>query len=127
MGDMFADAQFIKTDTTALVAGRPASKGKATGLVTIVLEKDVTSADIPEGAVLVCDITTPDYMPLIQKASAVVTDRGGILSHAAIVCRELGKPCVAATGNGTSILKNGQAVVVDADAGTVTAPLIQRG
>lgn len=120
MGDMFADTQFTKTDATALVSGRPASKGKATGLVAIVLEEDIAGADMPEGAVLVCDITTPDYMPLIQKASAVVTDRGGILSHAAIVCRELGKPCVAATGNGANVLKPNQLVTVDADTGTVT-------
>lgn len=119
MGEMFADAQAAKTTGDALLKGQPASKGKATGAVKIVLEKDLASATINEGDVLVCDITTPDYMPLMQKAAAVVTDRGGILSHAAIVCRELGKPCVAATGNGTSTLKDGQKVTVDADAGTV--------
>jgi len=119
LGDMFADAAYAKNDQEALLKGQPASKGKASGPVKIVLQKDIAHADINEGDVLVCDITTPDYVQLMRKAAAVVTDRGGILSHAAIVCRELGKPCVAATGSSTTILKNGQMITVDADAGVV--------
>lgn len=119
MGDMFADAQQTKKSGDALVKGQTASKGSATGRVKIVLEKDLSDATINDGDILVCDMTTPDYVPLIQKAGAVVTDRGGILSHAAIVCRELGKPCVAGTQNATTTLKDGQKVTVSADAGTV--------
>jgi phosphohistidine swiveling domain-containing protein len=119
LGKMFSDAQAAAPSGNALLRGQPASKGVATGKVKIILEKDVATATITDGDVLVCDITTPDYMPLMQKAAAVVTDRGGILSHAAIVCRELGKPCVAATGNATSVLKNGQKITVNADSGAV--------
>jgi pyruvate, water dikinase len=71
--------------------------------------------------VLVCRMTTPDYLPLMQKAAAIVTDVGGILSHAAIVARELGKPCLTATGSGTTTLHDGQEVEVDGDAGLVRA------
>jgi pyruvate,water dikinase len=55
----------------------------------------------------------------MQKAVAIVTDQGGILSHAAIVARELKKPCIVGTGNATTLLKNGQIVAVNADSGTV--------
>lgn len=120
MGDMFADTQTAaQTTSEAVVKGQPASKGVATGTVTIVHKADVATATINDGDILVCDITTPDYVGLMQKAGAVVTERGGILSHAAIVCRELGTPCVAATGNATTVLKNGQKVTVNADAGEV--------
>jgi pyruvate,water dikinase len=69
--------------------------------------------------VLVCEVTTPNYVPLMQKAVAIVTDQGGILSHAAIVARELKKPCIVGTGNATKILKTGQIVSVDANNGAV--------
>lgn len=122
MGDMFADAQAAPHHgTNALLKGQPASKGTATGTVKIVREADIATATIAKGDILVCDITTPDYVALMQKAAAVVTERGGILSHAAIVCRELGKPCVAATGNATSVLKDGQKITVDATAGEIHA------
>ena len=55
----------------------------------------------------------------MQKAAAIVTNRGGILTHAAIVARELGKPCVIGTKNATKILKDGDEVEVDADKGAV--------
>jgi pyruvate,water dikinase len=61
------------------------------------------------------------YVPLMQKAVAIVTDQGGILSHAAIIARELGKPCIVGTGNATKELKNGQLVTVNATNGTVIA------
>lgn len=120
LGDMLSDAQTANnTAAGALVRGQPASRGSATGVVKIVHEADVATAHINEGDILVCDITTPDYIQLIQKAAAVVTDRGGILSHAAIVCRELGKPCIAGTSNATTVLKNGQKITVNATDGVV--------
>lgn len=121
LGEMLSDTQVTShQNTDALTKGQSASRGAATGTVKIVREADIATATINEGDILVCDITTPDYIGLMQKAAAVVTDRGGILSHAAIVCRELGKPCIAATGNATSVLKNGQRVKVDATNGLVT-------
>lgn len=118
LGDMLSDAQSADENTgDALVKGQPASRGSVTGTVKIVHEADITDAVISENDILVCDITTPDYIQLIQKAAAVITDRGGILSHAAIVCRELGKPCIAGTGNATKVLRDGQKITVNATEG----------
>jgi phosphoenolpyruvate synthase/pyruvate phosphate dikinase len=101
----------------ALLTGQVGSAGKARGRVRIVLEPE--GAAIEPGEILVCRMTTPDYLPLMQRAAAVVTDIGGILSHAAIVARELHKPCIVATGTATSTLRDGQEIEVDADAGIV--------
>jgi phosphohistidine swiveling domain-containing protein len=120
LGKMYADA-VMRTNidsSNALVSGQTGSPGKSEGPVCIVAP-DNLSVDFPVGGVLVCPVTTPDYVPLMQKAAAIVTDQGGILSHAAIVARELHKPCIVGTGNATAVLKNGQNVMVDADAGTV--------
>lgn len=80
---------------------------------------DNLDVSFPDNGILVCEVTTPDYVPLMQKASAIVTDQGGILSHAAIVARELHKPCIVGTGNATKMLKDNDLAFVDADAGTV--------
>lgn len=72
-----------------------------------------------EGDVLVTGMTRPEFMPLIQKASAIVTEAGGILCHAAITARELKKPCIVGTQVATKVLKDGDLVEVDADKGVV--------
>lgn len=105
-------------DSGGLVRGMTGSPGKAEGMVQVV-EPDNIDADFPDGGVLVCAVTTPNYVPLMRKAAAIVTDQGGILSHAAIVARELKVPCIVGTGNATKVLKNGQAVSVEADLGIV--------
>ncbi len=101
----------------SIVQGRSASQGQATGKVRIVT--DPADTEFAEGEVLVCKMTSPDYLPLMQKAAAIVTDEGGILCHAAIVARELGKPCIVSSGDATVKLQNGQEVVVDATEGVV--------
>lgn len=119
LGDMYAEAApAINKD--ALVTGRCGSPGKAAGKVHIVLPEDVATAKLEYDEVLVCTMTSPDYLPLMQQAAAIVTDLGGVLSHAAIIARELKKPCVTGTKNATSILQPGQSVVVDGTAGIVT-------
>ncbi|MDB5161142.1 MAG: hypothetical protein JWO96_522 [Candidatus Saccharibacteria bacterium] len=120
LGKMYED-MVVQTSgkTGGLVKGQVGSPGKAKGPVKIV-QADNIDADFPDGAVLVCAVTTPDYVPLMQKAAAIITDQGGILSHAAIVARELKKPCIVGTGNATKVLKEGQIVSVDADKGTVS-------
>jgi pyruvate,water dikinase len=72
-----------------------------------------------EGDVLVTEMTSPDYVPAMRRASAIVTDTGGRTSHAAIVSRELGIPCVVGTGTATSTLKTGQVVSVDGRSGKI--------
>lgn len=64
-------------------------------------------------------MTHVDYLPLVKKCSAIITDAGGILSHAAIIARELSKPCVIGTSNATNIIKDGSTVEVDAVNGVV--------
>jgi phosphohistidine swiveling domain-containing protein len=121
LGNMYADFQ-IKTashNPAALVSGQIGSAGTAKGPVRIISLDNLDNDDFPAGSVLVCKVTTPKFVPLMEKAVAIVTDQGGILSHAAIVARELKKPCIVATGNATEKLKNGQGVFVNADAGLV--------
>jgi pyruvate,water dikinase len=72
-----------------------------------------------EGEVLVADQTTPSFVPLMRMAAAIVTGKGGITSHAAIVSRELKKPCVIAVKDVNKILKTGDMVEVDANKGIV--------
>ena len=75
---------------------------------------------IEDGEILICPITTPSWAPVFGKIQAVVTDIGGIMSHAAIVCREYGVPAVVGTGYGTKTIKTGQRVRVDGSTGVVT-------
>jgi phosphoenolpyruvate synthase/pyruvate phosphate dikinase len=74
---------------------------------------------IKSGDVLVCAMTTPDWVPYMKKASAIVTDEGGVTCHAAIISRELKKPCIVGTKIATSVLKDGDLVEVNADKGIV--------
>jgi phosphoenolpyruvate synthase/pyruvate phosphate dikinase len=105
-----SDAQIIK--------GRVAFKGKVRGIVKIIFTK-AKIKDFKRGYILVSPMTTPDYLPAMKKAAAFITDEGGITCHAAIIARELKKPCVIGTKIATKILKNGDLVEVDAEQGIV--------
>lgn len=71
------------------------------------------------GEILVTQTTDPEMLPALQKASAAITDIGGMLSHTAITSRELNIPCIVGTKNATSVLKNGDLVEIDAEHGVV--------
>ena len=86
----------------------------------VVLEPADFASLLP-GEVLVCPYTNPSWTPLFERAVAVVVDTGGLASHAAIVAREYGIPAVMGTGTGTRILRDGDVVTVDGDAGVVRA------
>lgn len=101
-----------------LLKGAAASLGAASGPVTII-HKPTEIDKINKGDVLVTEMTTPDYVPAMKKACAIVTDVGGRTCHAAIVSRELGIPCVVGTGTATSTLKTGQVITVDGAKGMV--------
>ena len=95
-----------------LLDGDAASPGLATGPVKII--HDPTKIHLVlEGDILVAEMTTPDFVPAMKRAAAIVTDKGGRTSHASIVSRELGIPCIVGTGEATKILKNGQIITVD--------------
>lgn len=101
-----------------LLKGAAASMGAASGPVTII-HKPTEIDKINKGDILVTEMTTPDYVPAMKKACAIVTDVGGRTCHAAIVSRELGIPCVVGTGTATSSLKTGQVITVDGSKGLV--------
>ncbi|OGI92088.1 hypothetical protein A3A09_02175 [Candidatus Nomurabacteria bacterium RIFCSPLOWO2_01_FULL_42_20] len=98
--------------------GLTASLGKAQGKVRVLKSvKEINK--IKEGEILVAVMTRPDYVPAMKKAAAIVTDEGGITSHAAIVSRELKIPCVIGTKIATHVLKDGDLVEVNANHGLV--------
>lgn len=99
--------------------GQPACIGKAQGIVRIInTVEDMKKMNT--GDILVSMATTPDLVPAMRKASAIITEQGGITSHAAIVSRELHVPCVIGTLIATRVLNDGDEVEVDASAGRVT-------
>ncbi len=101
-----------------LLSGLAASPGIASGKVKVIHSaKEIKKVD--EGDVLVTEMTTPDFVPAMRKAVAIVTDSGGRTSHAAIVSRELGIPAVVGTQLATKNLRNGEVITVDGSVGAV--------
>jgi pyruvate,water dikinase len=101
-----------------LLSGAPASPGIATGPVKLVPD-DSQIDKVQNGDILVAEMTTPDFVPAMKRAVAIVTDRGGRTAHAAIVSRELGIPCIVGSEKATTILKDGQIITVDGASGKV--------
>ncbi len=109
-----------KVEAAAILTGVAASPGIAAGLVKIV--PDASQIDkVQNGDILVAEMTTPDFVPAMKRAVAIVTDRGGRTAHAAIVSRELGIPCVVGTEVATKTLTDGQEITVDGYRGEVYA------
>lgn len=115
--------QAVRTDT---LRGQPANGGSVRGKAHVIMVNFSNFAlarrameTMPRGAILVADTTSPELLGACEKASAILTNQGGLLSHAAIVSRELGIPCIVGLGNATSVLHDGDEVEVDADHGIV--------
>lgn len=102
----------------ALVQGLGASPGVAAGRVRV-LASPAEGRQLQPGEVLVAEMTSPDWVPTMRRAAAIVTDRGGMTCHAAIVSRELRKPCVVGTRTATRTLRAGEPVTVDGSTGEV--------
>jgi len=102
-----------------LVQGLAASAGRASGLVRVLHSPD-EGHELQNGEVLVAPMTSPDWVPTMRRAAAVVTDGGGMTCHAAIVSRELGVPAVVGARNATTVLRDGELVTVDGAQGVVT-------
>ncbi len=101
-----------------LLKGLGVSPGKGSGKVKIITDvKDITRFE--KGNILVTEMTTPDWVPAMKVAAAVVTNLVGKTCHAAIVGRELGIPCIVGSENATQVLKDGQLVTVDGQRGLV--------
>jgi phosphoenolpyruvate synthase/pyruvate phosphate dikinase/DNA-binding Xre family transcriptional regulator len=106
------------TESDTIITGKVASQGFAKGIVCVVRTVNEFSK-FKDGQILVTGMTRPEFVPLMKKAAGIVTNEGGITSHAAIVSRELGKPCIIGTKNATELLHDGDLVEVRALHGTV--------
>jgi len=109
-------AQDLKVIVRGISAGR---RGYGIGKAKVVLNIEDAHSSMSKGDVLVTGMTDPDFVPFMKMASAIVTDKGGITSHAAIVSRELNIPCVVGTENATQIMKTGQEYTVDSRNGVI--------
>ncbi|KJK11533.1 hypothetical protein UB45_13850 [Terrabacter sp. 28] len=113
--------QWLGDDDTAesgTITGMAASPGVAEGLARVVTHADQLG-EVQEGEILVATITAPSWGPIFGKIKATVTDIGGMMSHAAIVCREYALPAVTGTGNGSTTIRTGQRIRVDGNTGRV--------
>jgi len=119
-----ADGQSETEPGAVLIRGLGAAPGRAGGAARL-LHSLAEAGRLGAGDVLVTHMTSPDWVPLMRKAAAIVTDSGGMTCHAAIVSRELGIPCVVGTGDATKRLRDGELVTVDATRGVVTEGIAQ--
>ncbi|MGI0071487.1 MAG: phosphoenolpyruvate synthase [Thermoplasmata archaeon] len=109
-----------------ILRGFGASPGIATGIARV-LHGPAEMEKLKTGEVLVTSMTTPDMVPAMSQAAAIVTDEGGMTCHAAIVSRELGVPCVVGTREATKLLSDGMEVTVDGKTGSVYKGVALRG
>jgi pyruvate,water dikinase len=100
------------------LTGMAASPGAVEGRARVIYDADQLG-EVEDGEILVATITAPSWGPIFGKIKAAVTDIGGMMSHAAIVCREYGLPAVTGTGSGSTTIKTGQLIRVDGTAGRV--------
>jgi len=112
------ESEKSEEESKELIRGLGASPGRGSGEVRVLVSPDKDNG-FESGDVLVAAMTTPDWVPLMMKASAIVTDGGGVTCHAAIVSREMGLPCVVGTRNATKVLQDKMLVTVDGTHGTV--------
>ena len=110
------NVQALRVVVRGISAGR---RGYGVGKAKVVLNPDEANRIMTKGDVLVTGMTDPDYVPFMKIASAIVTDRGGVTSHAAIVSRELNTPCVVGTETGTKVMKTGEEYTVDSINGLI--------
>ncbi len=108
-----------KITNSGCIEGAVAFKGVVKGIVRIILDPNKISL-FNQGDILVTGMTRPEFLPFVKKAGAIITDVGGTLCHAAIVARELKKPCIIGTAIATTVLKDGDMVEVNADKGVIT-------
>lgn len=106
----------LKVVVKGIAAGK---RGYGVGVAKVVLTPDEAAKNMKKGNVLVTDMTNPDFVPFMRIASAIVTDKGGITSHAAIVSRELSIPCVVGTETATHVMKTGKEYTVDSRNGVI--------
>ena len=101
------------------IKGMPTYSGRLIGRAKVCFGAKDAFEKVEEGDILICSMTLPDYLPAIKKAGAILTDEGGITCHAAIISRELKKPCIVGTINATDVFKDGDLLEFDSTTGVV--------
>ncbi|MDM9381208.1 PEP/pyruvate-binding domain-containing protein [Chlorogloeopsis sp. ULAP01] len=99
--------------------GLGAAAGRVTATAHVVANSRQKPTQIPKGVILVTSIITPDWLPILQQAGGIITEQGGLTSHAAILARELGIPAIGNLANATTFIQNGERVLIDGDKGEV--------
>jgi phosphohistidine swiveling domain-containing protein len=107
-----------KSEGETFVKGSVACKGNIKGIAQIILSPKELSS-FKEGNILITNMTTPDFVIALKKASGIITNEGGVTCHAAIISRELNIPCIIGTKNATTVFKNGDLIEMDSDKGIV--------
>jgi phosphohistidine swiveling domain-containing protein len=118
------DPEFIQPAEEAAVVGRTASRGQAIGIARLV-GLDGSVREFSDGDILICTEPSPPMIPVLARAGGLVADRGGLLSHASIVCREIRLPSVVNTENATELIRDGQLIRLDAMAARGHATLLK--
>lgn len=112
------EQKYVKKILSGVMKGRVASRGIAKGIARVITKRD-DFKKMQKGDILVVTNTTPDYVPIMKLASAIVAEEGGITAHVSVVSREFGIPCIVGIAHITEILKDGDVVEVDAEKGVV--------
>jgi pyruvate,water dikinase len=102
-----------------LLKGIGAARGRITATAYVILASQPKPTQIPKGVILIAPAITPDWLPLLHQVSGIITERGGLTSHAAILSRELGIPAVVSAKNATNLIKTGESLLLDGDRGEV--------
>ena len=113
-----ADGGVAEEEADLVVSGLGASPGQASGEARLVRKLDELDK-VGDGDVIVAEMTTPDMVPAMKRAAGIVTDEGGMTSHAAIVSRELGVPAVVGAEHATDRLEDGRVITIDGEKGSV--------
>ena len=109
---------YPKIEKTNKLSGFPASPGRKVGFAKLVYtNKDLKN--VKEGDIMVTTMTRQDFVPTMRKIQGLVTQEGGVISHAAIIARELNLPCIVGAKHATSIIKNGDIILIDAEQGSI--------
>lgn len=108
----------ICIDNPLIITGSVANKGMARGKARIIVNRNELKK-FNDSDIIIAHMTSPWYVPIMEKAAAIVTDEGGITCHAAIISREMNKPCIIGTKYATKVIKDGDFVEVDANKGIV--------
>lgn len=123
-GSVEAKAPPPEEDHQVLLRGLGAAPGSANGTARV-LTSLADAGRLSDGEILVTHMTAPDWVPLMRRAAAIVTDSGGMTCHAAIVSRELGIPCVVGTSEASRKLRNGEVITVDATRGLILEGVVK--